>query len=53
MIGHLLLSAGMKKVVSRDLEAFSLRFENLLSDGAAKTAAASRAPGAPAEDVEG
>ena len=32
MVGHLLLSAAMKKVVS-DLEAFSLRFENLLADG--------------------
>jgi biopolymer transport protein ExbB len=30
MVGHLLLSAAMKKVVS-DLEAFSLRFENLLA----------------------
>ena len=32
MVGHLLLSAAMKKVVS-DLEAFSLRFENLLAEG--------------------
>src|SRR5690242_7659094 len=32
MVGHLLLSAAMKKVIS-DLEAFSLRFENLLADG--------------------
>jgi hypothetical protein len=44
MVGHLLLSAAMKKVVS-DLEAFSLRFENLLSDGG--SAAQSRAPAAP------
>ena len=49
MIGHLLLSAAMKKVVS-DLEAFSLRFENLLADGG--SAAAARAPAAPTEDVE-
>ena len=37
----------MKKVVA-DLEAFSLRFENLLADGGA--AAASRAPAAPTDD---
>jgi biopolymer transport protein ExbB len=49
MVGHLLLSAAMKKVVT-DLEAFSLRFENLLADGG--SAAASRAPAAPTEDVE-
>jgi hypothetical protein len=49
MIGHLLLSAAMKKVVT-DLEAFSLRFENLLADGG--SAAASRAPAAPTEDME-
>lgn len=49
MIGHLLLSAAMKKVVS-DLEAFSMRFENLLAEGAAGAPAASRAPGAPTED---
>ena len=42
MIGHLLLSAAMKKVVS-DLEAFSLRFENLLAEGAAGAAAAAAA----------
>ena len=46
MIGHLLLSAAMKKVVS-DLEAFSLRFENLLADGGAGAASA-RAGRAPA-----
>ena len=34
MISHLLLSAAMKKTVS-DLEAFSLRFENLLAEGGA------------------
>ncbi len=53
MIGHLLLSAAMKKVVS-DLEAFSLRFENLLAEGASSapgSAAASRAPAAPTDDV--
>ena len=49
MIGHLLLSAAMKKVVA-DLEAFSLRFENLLADGSAGAAAQSRAPAAPTED---
>jgi biopolymer transport protein ExbB/TolQ len=49
MLGHLLLSAAMKKVVS-DLEAFSLRFENLLAEGGA--AAASRAPAAPTEELE-
>ena len=49
MIGHLLLSAAMKKVVS-DLEAFSLRFENLLAEGAAQPVAA-RAPAAPTDDV--
>ena len=48
MVGHLLLSGAMKKVVA-DLEAFSLRFENLLADGGA-AAAQSRAPGAPTED---
>jgi len=47
MVGHLLLSAAMKKVVS-DLEAFSLRFENLLAEGGS-AAAASRAPGSPEE----
>ncbi len=49
MIGHLLLSSAMKKVVA-DLEAFSLRFENLLAEGAAAPAAA-RAPAAPTDDV--
>jgi biopolymer transport protein ExbB len=34
MIAHLVLTASMKKVVS-DLETFSLRFENLLSEGGA------------------
>ena len=48
MVGHLLLSGAMKKVVA-DLEAFSLRFENLLSDGG-NAAAQSRAPAAPTED---
>jgi biopolymer transport protein ExbB len=53
MVGHLLLSAAMKKVVA-DLEAFSLRFENLLADGGGSGAAAatSRAPAAPAEPGE-
>jgi biopolymer transport protein ExbB len=47
MVAHLVLSGAMKKVVA-DLEAFSLRFENLLADGGA--AAQSRAPGAPTDD---
>ena len=54
MLGHLLLSAAMKKVVS-DLETFSLRFENLLADGTAgahAATAAPRAPAAPTEDDE-
>ena len=51
MIGHLLLSAAMKKVVA-DLEAFSLRFENLLADGGA-AAAQSRAPAAPSTSDRG
>lgn len=49
MVGHLLLSAAMKKVIS-DLEAFSLRFENLLAEGQAGAAASSRAPASPTED---
>ena len=44
MIAHMLLSAAQKKVVS-DLEAFSLRFENLLAEGGA-AGQAQRAPGA-------
>lgn len=51
MLGHLLLSAAMKKVVS-DLEAFSLRFENLLAEGAGGAPAQARAPGAPTDDVQ-
>jgi biopolymer transport protein ExbB len=47
MVAHLVLSGAMKKVVA-DLEAFSLRFENLLADGGA--AAQSRAPAAPTDD---
>ncbi len=50
MIGHLLLSTAMKKVVS-DLETFSLRFENLIAEGASGAPASSRAPGAPTEDL--
>jgi biopolymer transport protein ExbB/TolQ len=45
MVAHLLLSAAMKKVIS-DLEAFSLRFENLLAEGAASAAAQGRGAGA-------
>ena len=48
MVGHLLLSSASKKVIS-DLEAFSLRFENLLAEGGAGASAA-RAPGAPTDD---
>ena len=52
MIAHLMLSAQMKKVIS-DLEAFSLRFENLLADGGASAAAAAaKAPAAPTTDDE-
>jgi biopolymer transport protein ExbB len=36
MVAHLMLSAAMKKVIA-DLEAFALRFENLLAEGAAGT----------------
>jgi len=43
MLAHLLLSAAQKKVVA-DLEAFSLRFENLLAEGG--TQQTGRAPGA-------
>lgn len=49
MVGHLLLSSASKKVIS-DLEAFSLRFENLLAEGAAGGGTAARAPGAPTDD---
>jgi biopolymer transport protein ExbB/TolQ len=48
MVAHLLLSGAMKKVIA-DLEAFSLRFENLLADGGG-AAAQSRAPAAPTDD---
>jgi biopolymer transport protein ExbB len=51
MVGHLLLSAAMKKVIA-DLEAFSLRFENLLADGAAGAPAQSRSSSAPTESLE-
>jgi hypothetical protein len=45
MVAHLMLSAAMKKVIS-DLEAFALRFENLLAEGgAAGQARAGAAPG--------
>ena len=43
MLAHLMLSAAMKKVIS-DLEAFSLRIENLLAEGA--LAGGGRATGA-------
>lgn len=45
MVAHLLLSAAMKKVIS-DLEAFALRFENLLAEGAASAASQGRGAGA-------
>ena len=44
MVAHLLLSAASKRVIS-DLEAFSLRFENLLAEGS--VAAGARAGAAP------
>lgn len=46
MIAHLLLSAAQKKVIA-DLEAFALRFENLLAEGAVASAGrtAGAAPG--------
>jgi biopolymer transport protein ExbB/TolQ len=44
MVAHLMLSAAMKKVIS-DLEAFALRFENLLAEGQAGQARAGAAPG--------
>jgi biopolymer transport protein ExbB/TolQ len=50
MVGHLLLSSAMKKVIS-DLEAFSLRFENLLAEGGATTVPpGQRAPAMPTDD---
>jgi biopolymer transport protein ExbB len=49
MIAHVLLSAAMKKVIS-DLEAFSLRFENLLAEGAAAAGAQRGAGAAPGLD---
>src|SRR5688572_2918014 len=50
MLAHLLLSAAMKQVIA-DLEAFSLRFENLLAEGGSGGASASsRAPASPTED---
>lgn len=51
MIAHLLLSASMKKVVA-DLEAFSLRFENLLAEGGPGAAAQSRSSSAPTEALD-
>ncbi|MEZ4366872.1 MAG: MotA/TolQ/ExbB proton channel family protein [Kofleriaceae bacterium] len=47
MIAHLLLGSAMKKVIS-DLEGFSLRFENLLAEGAAG-GAGGKAAGAPSD----
>lgn len=48
MVAHLMLSAAMKKVIS-DLEAFALRFENLLAEGGA-TGGQARAGAAPGLD---
>jgi biopolymer transport protein ExbB len=48
MIAHLMLSAASKKVMA-DLESFSLRFENMLSEGNGAQQAAGRAPGAPSD----
>lgn len=45
MIGHLFLSGAMKKTIS-DLESFTLRFENLLAEGASTQ----RAAGAPSDE---
>jgi biopolymer transport protein ExbB/TolQ len=45
MVSHLLLSAASKKVIA-DLEAFALRFENLLAEGGAAGGGAQRAPAA-------
>jgi biopolymer transport protein ExbB/TolQ len=45
MVAHLMLSTAMKRVIG-DLESFSLRLENLISDGAG-AGAQQRAPGAP------
>ncbi len=47
MLGHLLLSAAMKKVVA-DLETFVMRFENLAAEGAAQQRTAS----APTDDLQ-
>jgi biopolymer transport protein ExbB len=48
MIAHLLLSSAMKKVIA-DLEAFNLRFEALLAEGAAGAAAPAGKAGAMTE----
>lgn len=50
MLGHLILSTAMKKVVA-DLENFVMRFENLVTDGSA-TAQQQRAPAAPTDDLQ-
>ncbi|MBP6630134.1 MAG: MotA/TolQ/ExbB proton channel family protein [Kofleriaceae bacterium] len=51
MIAHLLLSTAMKKVVA-DLESFTLRFENLVGEGAAGGGAPAKAGGAPVDADE-
>lgn len=50
MLGHLILSTAMKKVVA-DLENFVMRFENMVSEGTA-TAQQQRAPAAPTDDLQ-
>ena len=47
----LLLSTAMKKVVA-DLESFTLRFENLVGEGAAGGGAPAKAGGAPVDADE-
>ncbi len=53
MLGHLLLSSAMKKVIA-DLETFVMRFENMAAEGtsSAGSPAASRAPAAPTDDLQ-
>jgi biopolymer transport protein ExbB/TolQ len=51
MIAHLLISTAMKKVVA-DLEAFNLRFENLIAEGAVGSGGATGQQRAPAADAD-
>jgi hypothetical protein len=50
MLAHLLLVRGHEEASSSDLEAFSLRFENLLAEGGAAAAAGRTAGAAPGLD---